>query len=64
MHKLKLLWTTLEGKRTYALATITAILNILLAIYPTLLTTSQLMKLDAVLIALGGAAIHSAIVRN
>lgn len=64
MHKLQLLWATLEGRKTYIVATATTILNVVLAVYPTLLTTGQLVKIDAVLVALGGAAIHSAIVRQ
>lgn len=63
INKLKTYWQLLEGKRTYLLATTGTILNIIMIVYPHLLTQAQILKIDAVLIALGGAAIRSSINR-
>jgi len=61
MNKLKQLWLSFEGRRTYIIATVGTVLNVVVVLYPTLLTQSQLLKIDAVLVALGGAALRSAI---
>lgn len=61
--KLKQYWYLLEGKRTYLLATVGTILNIVVILYPTLLAPSTILKIDGVLVALGGAAIRSAVSR-
>jgi len=63
-QKLKLLVATLEGRKTYIIATVTTILNVVLAVNPTLLTSSELIKINAILIALGAATLHAAVVRN
>ncbi len=53
----------IEGKKTYLIATATTILNVVVVLYPNLLTTSQILKINAILIALGGAALRASISR-
>lgn len=62
-NKLITLWFYLEGKRTYIIATIGGLLNLLVVLDSTLLTPAELVKIDAVLAFLGGAAMRSAINR-
>lgn len=64
MNKLKQYWQLLEGKRTYILGVVTTVLNVVLVLYPNILTSAQLLKVDGVLVALGGMAIRSAISRQ
>lgn len=63
MQKLKNFIKTLEGKKTYILSTVTVFLNVLVAIDPNLLNQNTLLKIDGVLIALGGAALRASIGR-
>lgn len=64
MLKLKSYWKLLEGKKTYLVALAGTVLNVLVAIDPTVLTQADLLKLDGVLVALGGAALRSAVTRG
>lgn len=61
MNKLCKLKVFLSGKKTYLLALAGTILNILVIVDPTLLTQSQILKIDGVLVALGGAALRAGI---
>ena len=61
---LKKIWDIknyLEGKKTYLLATAATILNLTVILYPHLLTQPEILKIDGILIALGGAAIRAGI---
>lgn len=64
MNKLKQYWQLLEGRRTYILGVVTTVLNVVLVLYPNILTSAQLLKVDGVLVALGGMALRSAIGRQ
>lgn len=63
LSKLKGYWKALEGKKSYLIATAGTILNIVVILYPTLLAPSTILKLDGILVALGGVAIRSAVSR-
>jgi hypothetical protein len=58
LNKLVDFWFFLDGKKTYIVATVTTVVNVLLVVDPTLLSPGALLKLDAVLVALGGAALR------
>lgn len=63
LDKLKLYWKKLEGRRTYLIASVGTILNVAIALYPNLLSSTELLKIDGVLVALGGAALRASISR-
>lgn len=55
------LWFALEGKKTYLLATIGTLVNLLVVVNPSAISQAQLLKIDGILIALGGAALRAGI---
>lgn len=59
LEKLYKLKVFLEGRKTYLLALVGTVMNILVILDPTLLTQSQILKIDGVLVALGGAALRA-----
>lgn len=61
LDKLYKLKGFLEGRKTYLLALTGTVLNILVIVDPTLLTQSQILKIDGVLVALGGAALRASV---
>lgn len=63
-NKLKQYWRLLENRKTYILTSATAVLNIVVILYPNLLASSTILKIDGILVALGGAALRSAIGRQ
>ena len=63
LRKILQLKDYLEGKKTYLLATAGTLLNLLVIIDPSALTQAQLLKIDGILIALGGAAIRAGITK-
>lgn len=61
LNKIYRLKNLLEGKKTYLLALAGTVLNILVIVDPTLLTQPQILKVDGILIALGGAALRASV---
>lgn len=61
LHKLKVYWSYLDGKRTYLIGSLTTLLNVFVVLYPSALSQADLIKLDGILVALGGMAIRSSI---
>lgn len=63
IQKLKQYWNYLDGKKTNLVASVTILLNVFVVLYPNALTQADLIKIDGILVALGGAAIRSSISR-
>jgi len=61
LNQIKGYWKALRGRKTYIVATVGTLLNLLIIIDPTAFTQSQIVKIDGVLIFLGGAALRAAI---
>jgi hypothetical protein len=61
MHKLKLIWALLEGKKTHLVAIALVALNIAAGL--NLISPAELDKINIVLVALGLSAIRSGIHR-
>ena len=52
---------SLSGRKTYIVAVVAAVFNLLVALNVVQLTPDQLLAVNGVLVALGGAAIRSGI---
>lgn len=61
VSKLKVYWSYLEGRKTYIVGAVGTLLNLFVVVYPNALTPPEVLKLNGVLIALGGMAIRSSI---
>lgn len=61
IHKLKVYWNLLEGRKTYLVGAVDTLLNLFVVVFPNTLTPAEVLKLNGLLIALGGMAIRSSI---
>lgn len=56
----RLVWF-LDGKKTYLVTAAGTLLNLWLSFNPNALSADQILKIDAVLVFLGGAALRAAV---
>jgi hypothetical protein len=63
VHRVEDLLYFLQGKKTYIVTTVGGLFNLWLMVNPSALTASQVLKVNAVLVFLGGAALRAAVTK-